>query len=504
MDIEKGKKNIVVSISFKIVLLIGSILTRRVLIKYIGNDANGLSSLYTSIIGMLAVAELGVGEAITFCMFKPIVNGEDTKVAALYRLFKKLYAIIGGFIFFAGIVVMPFLPRLAKDYSEIGVNIYLTYFITLVSVVLTYAYSAKTSLINAYKNNYITTTIVSSATVVEYILKCLVAIITKSFAAYLVCRILAVCIQWILLSIVSKSRYGHILHIRADVDEETRSDVTKNVKALFMHRIGGMLVNTVDSVIISAFIGIVILGKYSNYTTIMTSLTAIMSLCFTPLTSVLGHAFVKESKAEMYKYFNILFGVNYALGVVACLGYYAVIDNVIEFLFGYGLQLDKQIIIVITINNFIQFLRNSIELFRGATGTFYYDRWRPLLEGCVNLALSIMLVKLVGITGVILATIITNLVICDSIEIHVIFKYALQRRAKHFYIINYGYICLFIGCVLLLDRMMLTRASWIKEFLLNGMISLGVAIIPLFVMMVTNPDMRSTVFSYIKKRRKLQ
>ena len=107
MDIEKGKKNIVVSISFKIVLLIGSILTRRVLIKYIGNDANGLSSLYTSIIGMLAVAELGVGEAITFCMFKPIVNGEDTKVAALYRLFKKLYAIIGGFIFFAGIVVIP-------------------------------------------------------------------------------------------------------------------------------------------------------------------------------------------------------------------------------------------------------------------------------------------------------------------------------------------------------------------------------------------------------------
>lgn len=490
MDKKRGIKNICVSIAFKIILLFGSILVRRLLIQYIGNDVNGLSSLYMSIIGFLTVAELGVGEAITFCMYKPIVEGDNKKVSALYCLFKKIYTIIGIVIFAAGLVITSFLPQLARDYSDLNVNVYFTFFLTLISVVLTYAYSAKTSLINAYKNNYIVTTITSGGTLVEDVLKIIAIVVTRSFEAYLICRIIAVVLQWIASSVYVQRHYNPVVSVKAKVDSDSKATIVNNIKAMFMHKIGTVLVNTADSVIISAFIGVVILGKYSNYTTIMVSMTGILSLCFYPLTSVVGHAFVSASKKEMEDYFYFFYGFNYILGVVFCLGYYAVIDNVVYLCFGNNLELSRSIVFVITLNYFIQFMRTSTLMFRSSTGTFYNDRWKPLLEGIFNIVLSIALVKTVGITGVIIATIITALLICDTIEPYVVFKHGLKQKPTKFYLMNYAYIAIFVGCMFIVNFVKVSNSSVMTEFLINGTIAIGVALIPCVIMVATNSGFR--------------
>lgn len=504
MDKKRGLLNIGVSIVFKVLLLIGSILVRRFLIQYIGNDANGLSSLYISVIGVLTVAELGVGEAITFCMYKPIVEQDQEKVAALYLLFKRLYTIIGTMIFFAGLIVMLFLPQLAKDYSTINVNLYLTFFLTLISVVLTYGYSAKTSLLNAFKNNYIATTITSCGTLIEDILKIIVIIATRSFVGYLICRIIAVLLQWVATSLITNYKYHEVLHRKASIDTEDKKQIINNIKAMFIHKIGTVLVNTADSVIISAFIGVVVLGKYGNYTTIMTSMTGLLSLFFYPLTSIVGHIFVSASRAEMKKYFYFFYGLNYILGTVFCLGYYAVIDNVITLCFGNNLELSRGVAFVITLNYFIQFLRTSTLMFRSSTGTFYHDRWKPLIEGTVNVVLSVALVNIVGITGVIIATIITNLLINDIVEPHVVFKYALQRGTKKFYIINYSYILLFVVSLFVIQKISVTSNSIIKEFLINGGIAVAVAIIPCMIMILTNSEFRAILYPYVKRAKSLK
>lgn len=504
MDKKRGLLNIGVSILFKVLLLIGSILVRRFLIQYIGNDANGLSSLYISIIGFLTVAELGVGEAITFCMYKPIVEDNQEKVAALYRLFKKMYLIIGSMIFFAGLIVMLFLPQLARDYSTININVYLTFFLTLVSVVLTYAYSAKTSLLNAYKNNYIATTITSCGTLLEDFLKIIVIVVTRSFVAYLVCRILAVLFQWAATNIVTNRKYYEVMHRKAYIDTEDKKQIINNIKAMFMHKIGTVLVNTADSVIISAFIGVVILGKYANYTTIMTSMTGLLSLFFYPLTSVIGHVFVNAGKEEMKKYFYFFYGFNYILGTVFCLGYYAVIDNVITLCFGNNLELSRDVVFVITLNYFIQFLRTSTLMFRSSTGTFYYDRWKPIIEGAINIVLSIALVNTVGITGVIIATIVTNLVINDIVEPYVVFSHALQKKPTEYYVMNYGYILLFALSLLIVQNVSVVSSNVVTEFLVNGSIAVGISIIPCVFMVITNRDFRTMLCSWVKKRLKNQ
>lgn len=500
MDKKKGLLNVIVSIVFKVFLLVGAIIVRRFLIQYAGEDVNGLDSLYVSIIGFLSVAELGVGSAITFCMYKPIVEGDDDKVSALYRLFVKLYLIIGGIIFATGCILLPFLKYLAGGYAEINQNLYLTFFLTLVSVVISYMFSAKISLINAYKNNYISTAITSSGQLIQFGLQILVLILTRSFIWYLVCKIIAALLQWGATELAVRKKYKQIIKNKQKIDASTKKEVTKNVKAMFMHKIGGVLVNSADSMIISAFIGVVILGRYTNYTTIILSMTGVLALFFTPLTSIIGHLCVQEDKTAVTKYLNIFHTFNFIIGTVFFLGYYGIIDNLVTICYGGGgdLELSKWISFIITLNYFIQFMRQATLLFRDATGTFYNDRWKPLIEGFLNIGLSIGFVYLFrflfgddfGVVGVIVATILTNLFICHVVEPHVLYKYGLNRKPTGYYIRNYIYIALFAACLVALHFCLQTYTNEWKELLVNGSIAVAIALVPSIAAMFVDKDFR--------------
>ena len=321
MDKRKGILNVSVSVGFKILTMIMVIVVKRFLIDICGNDVNGLNALYLSIIGFLSVAELGVGSAITFCMYKPIVEQDNNTVSALYHLFRRTYLIIGGVITICGLALTPFINVLAKDYEQLDENLYLTFFLMLISVVITYLFSCKSSLINAYKNNYITTSISSSCLLLQYVLQIIVLLVTKSFVGYLICRIVAALTQWIITDIVTRKKYPSILsNGEKKLQAPVKKELLKNIKAMFMHKVGGVLVNTVDSVVISMFVGVVALGLYSNYITILTSLTELLKLVFTSLTSVIGHLYIEANKATTQKHCERFHLLNFILGCVFFLG----------------------------------------------------------------------------------------------------------------------------------------------------------------------------------------
>ncbi len=508
MDRKKSILNIAVSIFFRFLILATSLIARRYLIRYIGNEVNGLDSLYVSILGFLSVAELGVGTAIVFCMYTPIVEKNDEKVAALYQLFSKVYWIIGGIILVVGVVLMPFIPYIAKDYAQLDVNIYSTFFITLISVVLTYAFNSKLSLINAYKNNYVATAISSSGVALQYVLQAVVVRQTSSYELYLVCKIFTVLLQWGITELVTRKKYANIVAMSPQkVDKTTKQDIMRNIKALFLQRIGGILVDSTSSIIISAFIGVVVLGKYSNYSTIAIAVTSVISLFFTPLTSIIGHAYV-ENKDALKNYFSTFYAVNYILGVIFFVGYYAIIDNLVELMLGENLQLSRIISFAITLNYFVKFMRQSYILFKDATGTFYEDRWRPLIEGSINIVLSILFVVLFGniwgeeygVVGVCVATVITNLTVCHTMEPYVLYKKVFKSSAKPQIIKNLLLTGVFILALFVMDALRLSFDNQFTELFVNGSLSLCVALLITVVVILANKDLRNRIKGLVKKR----
>lgn len=501
MDKRKSLINVTVSISFKLITMVLVIVVKRFLIDYCGNEVNGLNALYLSIIGFLSVAELGVGSAITFCMYKPVVEKNYQKLSALYHLFKRLYLIIGGIVLVSGLLLTPFINVFAKDYDKIDVNLYLTFALMLISVVITYLLGAKTALINAYKNNYVTTAISQGGLLFQYVLQIIVLILTHSFVGYLICRIVSALVQWLITEIYANKKYNNIIIKRAKIDKETKGELLKSIKAMFMHKIGTLLVNTVDSVIISIFVGVVALGEYSNYTMISLSLSGILKLIFTSLTSVIGHLYVEENKDTTKKYFESFHFLNFIIATVFFLGYYAIIDDLIAVLFNENLIVAKSISFVITLNEFVQYMRQSTIVFRDATGTFYNDRWKPLIEGLVNIVLSVVLVKIVGVVGVIVATIITNLVICHIIEPYVIYSNAFKASPKKHYIRNYGMILLFFISLVSLNFVMQSFDNKWIELLVNGCISVGISALICVIELLLNRNICKQFILLLRKGR---
>ena len=503
MDKKRSLLNVSTSIISHILLLIAALVVRRFLIQRIGNDVNGLNSLYTSILGVLAVAELGIGRAIIYSMYRPIINDDRKLVAALYGLYKKMYRIIGIVIFAAGLLITPFLPVLISDYESIDVNVYTTFILMLVSVVLSYFYSAKTALIEAHKDNYITTGIATVCSLIRYVLQMVVILLWPSFTIYLFCNIISTLLVWIVTGLVTGKKYGDIIAAHETVDDGTKAEIIRNVKAMFLHKVGTVMVNSADSMIISAFIGVVILGKYSNYNYIATSMVGIITLFFTPLTSVIGHLCAAGDKNETKKYFDFFFSINYILGVVFFLGYFSVIDYVVVLLFGTGLEVSRAIAFIITLSRFISYMRNAALLFRNASGTFYNDRWKPAAEGIVNVVLSITFVKVfpedLRVVGVIVATIITTLLICDTVEPYVIYKHVFGKPVKKFYIRNYSYICFFIISLMVLTRLRYDSSSPVTGILVNGAVSIILSAITLLIVAAIDKTFRNNVVAIAKK-----
>lgn len=500
MDKKKSILNITVSVGFRLLTMIMAIVVKRILIDTCGNEVNGLNALYLSIIGILSVAELGLGTAITFSMYKPIVEGNIDQVAALYHLFRRMYLLIGSLILTVGICLTPFLHHFARDYVQLDVNLYSTFFIMLISVVLTYLFSAKLALFNAYKNNYITTAVTSGGNLFQYVLQIVVLLLFKSFSAYLICRVITSLIQWGITEILVKKTYTPIIVRKTQVDNETKSGLIKSIKAMFMHKVGYVLVNSVDSIVIAMFIGVVSLGKYSNYITILTSMSGILSLVFTSLTSIIGHLYVSETKERSSEYCRMFHMINFLLGTVFFLGCYAVIDDLIAFLFSPDLIVPRTVSFTLVLNAFVQFMRQSVLVFRDATGTFYFDRWKPLAEGVFNVVFSILLVKVLGVVGVIVATIVTNLCLCHILEPYVLFRNAFDQSPGRYYLRNYGMILLFSLLMYFLDLCMIAADSVWFRFLINGCISVVISgTVGIAVLMLSGRTRTDIVNTFLKR-----
>ena len=490
MDKRKALLNVTVSVGFKILIMGIVIFARRILIDTCGNELNGLNALYISIIGILSVAELGVGSAITFCMYKPIVEGNNHQVSALYHLFRRIYLGIGMIVLVSGLLLTPFLKYFAKDYALLDVNLHVTFLLMLVSVAISYFFGAKTALINAYKNDYITNAIASGGLLLEHTLQIVVLLSTGSFVWYLVCKIISIFLQWLLTSWIAHRKFHSIISDRQRVDQETKKTLIRSIKAMFMHKVGSLLVNSADSAIISIFIGVIVLGEYSNYVTIQSSMANVIVLIFSSLTSVFGHVYASQSKEITRKYSEMFHLLNFIVGAVFYLGYYAVIDNLIALLFSPELIVSKSISFVITLNGFVQFMRKSTLTFRDATGAFYNDRWKPLAEGIMNIVLSVLLVQKIGVTGVIAATIITNLLLCHVIEPYVLYKNSFCASPKKYYFKNYAMIALFVVQLLCLDQIMVCRHTQWEELLINGSISVLISVIGCALIVLSDKETR--------------
>ena len=482
MDKKKGLINIIVGLITQIGILILNLFTKRKLIEVIGIDASGLIALFNSIFTVLSVLELGIGSSITFCMYKPIIENDKKKISALYFLYRKIYFFVALGVLVLSLSLTPLIPFLAKDYS-LSFNIYLVYVIYVCCSILSFLYSAKLALINAHKKVYI----VNIAKFISVVTKSVIQIVVLLFidSLYIYISMIAVfeIMTNLLLSIFVSKNYKDIISEKNVVDNETKNTVVKLAKSIFLHKFGFFAINTADSIIIGALISVELLGIYSNYIVLINALMGLAESIFAGLPAIIGYAYLQSNKEKYRSYFKTFYLIYYFIASFIFLCFYKCATPFIKCFFG-NYILGYDVLFIITVNYFIQFLLGAGRLFKDTTDLIYYDRWRCIFEAALNISLSIIFLKLFGISGVLVATIITNLFVSNIIEPHVLYKYGFNSKATKFYLTNYLLILFFVGLLFALHySLQISFQNDIVNFLLSGLYA-SVFALPSFLILI--------------------
>lgn len=425
MKLERTKnaqKNIAVGMVLKVYQMVMPFLMRSAMIHFMGIQYLGLNSLFTSVLHILNLAELGVGSAMVFSMYKPIVEDDTQTICALMGLYRKYYRIIGLLIGVVGAALTPLIPHLIEKGVPENLNIYVLYLLNLGSTVLTYwLFAYKNCLLSAHQRTDVASTVTMITTTVQYAIQLLVMIVWENYYIHIIVALATQALNNIITAIVTTKMYPQYMP-KGKLPKEQTKNINRRIRDLFTGKLGNVILTSADSVVISAFLGVTVLAIYQNYYFIVTSVIGIVEIILQSITAGLGNSYVTETKEKNYKdlqKFTFLF--TWLLGVCVCcfLGLYQPFMR-LWLRRDYWL-LDYGAVICFAVYFFVYCMNRLLNVYKDAAGLWHEDRFRPLLTALVNLGLNLLLINVWGIYGVLLSTVVSMVFVGMPWLLHNIF-----------------------------------------------------------------------------------
>lgn len=409
MRVENSLRNISASMVSQVIIIILGFLSRKIFLDNLGTEYLGINGLLTNVLSMLGLVESGIGVSIIYNLYKPLAENDEKKVASLVQLYKKTYGILAIIVLMLSLLIYPLVLKIMKG-NESNSYITVIYFIFVIRNIISYLYAHKWSLINADQKGYVLARINIVFNVMTLLMRIIILNITKSYILYLIVEILILVFQNIFNGNIVDKRYPYIKsNKKYEIDIETKNNIVKNVKALFLHNIGSYCVLGTDNILISAFVNVATVGLYSNYTMIIGQLSGLVSPILGGISASVGNLIATEGHTKSYKVFKVSYLVNFWIYSFCTIFLFNLMEPFIEWWLGDGLLLDKPTFIVILINFYIMGMRLSIMTFKTKAGIFVQDKYMPLLEAIINLGISIILAEKLGIIGIFLGTTISTL-----------------------------------------------------------------------------------------------
>lgn len=407
----KSIRNTIVALCEQGVYNIMSFLCRTVFIYTLGKTYLGFSGLFSDILTLLSLAELGVGTAILYSMYKPAATGDHRRVAALLNLYKKVYNTIGIFITLIGLCLTPFLEFLISDIPDMP-EIPIIYLLYLLNTTASYFFVYKKSILITDQKSYISSFVYISTTTAQNILQIVFLLLTHNFIVYLIIQVACTLANNIAISVYVDRHYSYLKEYKNEqLDKESKVAIYNNVKAMFVSKLSSAVVTSTDNLLISKFVSTIVLGLYSNYTLFTTMLRTILSKIFEALTGSVGNLVALESSDRVYKTFRKIWFVNFWLVSFSCAALFALVNPFITLWVGESYLLDERVVLIVCLNLYMRLIRNTFLTFNDTYGMFKQLKPKCIAEAIINLTVSLIFVGplKMGIYGVLLGTLVSNI-----------------------------------------------------------------------------------------------
>ena len=417
--------------------LLISLASRKVFVMFLSAEYLGLNGLFSNILSMLALAELGVGAAIVYSLYKPIAEENFSEIKSIMRLYKTIYTTVGVFILVAGCTLTPFLQFFIRDMPDIP-NIRLIYLIYVVNSATSYFFTYKRSLIIANQKWHIVTIYHYGLFFILNVAQMVVLWLTSNFIPYLLLQAANTLLENILLSRKANRVYPFLRETNVPpLPCEIKAEIKRNVFAMIFHKVGGVIVFSTDNILISKLVGLTAVGIYSNYMMIRQALNTVTGLVFQSVSASFGNLNAQNSNKRTLEIFHIInFAGAWIFGFCSiCL--IVLINPFISLWLGNGYLFSTSIVLWFSLAFYVSGMRTACLAAREVMGLFWYDRYKPMFEVSINLIASVILGRKFGVAVIMACTVISTMTTCFWVEPLVLYRHGFHAPVSSFFI-KYG------------------------------------------------------------------
>ncbi len=408
---KNATRNVFFGTILKLYEILVPFIFRTVMVHTIGVQYLGLNSLFISVLRVLNLAELGVGSAMVFSMYKPIAENDTVRVNALMRLYRLYYRVIGLVIAVVGLALTPFIPRLIHGKVPADMNVYILYLLNLSVTVLSYwLFAYKNSILHAYQRTDLISKVGLGAFTFKYAMQLVSLVYFKNYYLYVIFRIIAQILTNIVTAVVSHKYYPQY-RPQGELPKDEVSQINARIRDLFTAKLGGTIIHSADTIVISAFLGLTMLAKFQNYYYILSSIMAFVTILNTSVVAGIGNSLITKSRSENYQEFRSFSFLQYwIIGFCVCC-FSTLFQPFMKLWMGEKLMFPYPFVILICLVFAGERIVMMMSVYKDAGGIWHEDRFRPLVSGVCNLVINVIMVQFLGIYGIVLSTVISYFLI---------------------------------------------------------------------------------------------
>jgi len=452
MKIERTKnatRNIIYGSILKIYQIAIPFVIRTAMLYLLGIEYLGLNGLFISILQVLNLTELGVSGAMVYSMYKPISEDDEVTICAMMKLYKIYYRIIGLIVLVLGLFLLPFIPKLISGEVPNDINIYVLYLLNLGASVLSYwLFAYKNSIVQAHQRIDVVSKISLITNTIQYGLQLYVLVFLRNYYFFLIIALTTQALTNVVTALIATKMYPSFKAI-GKLEKHKVKEINQRVKALFTSKIGTVITQSVDTIVISIFLGLTVLAIYSNYFYIMSSVMAFMTIIFNSCTAGVGNSIITETIDKNYNDLKkITFIISWLAGVFSCC-LLCLYQPFMEIWVGNQLMLDNLMVVMFCIYFYIYEVMSVMFLYKDAAGIWHKDRYRPIVTSFANLGMNLVMVQFMGIYGIVLSTILSFILIGMPWLIHNLFTELFKRKPYEYLKIMFKYtIITIVACII--------------------------------------------------------
>lgn len=426
MPLESRSKNTIrnatVALAMQVISVVLSFIGRTVFVLLLEKEYLGLGGLFSNIISVLSLSELGIGSVIIVNLYKPLAENNQDRICKLMNFYRTAYKIIGIFVICCGIAIVPFLPLLVNNKTEIPfLKVYFILFI--IQSASSYFFAYKQSILIASQKEYICSVVRQIFNAIMHIFQIILLIATRKYIVYLLVAIFTNIGSNLVISMIVDRKYPYLKNNHLKLQKEERRNILSNISSMMLHKVGNVIINSTDNILISSMVGIIFTGLYSNYLLIINTIMQVITIAFNSVSASIGDFNASRTSDESLELFKAMNFISYWIFGMSSICLFTLLQPTISLWLGTDYLLNTTCVIFIVINFLLSGIIRVPATFVDVNGLYIKTKFKPITMALLNLVISIVCARLWGLVGIFIGTFGSYLLVGLWVDPYFLCKY---------------------------------------------------------------------------------